>query len=155
LFSGVEKSMKIAIASDHAGYDLKMLVVEHLKGRGISEVADLGTDTNKTSVDYPDYAKKVSQVVLSDKGCLGILICGTGIGMSISANKIKGIRAAHASDPYSSKMAKRHNDANVLCIGSRVVGPGLAFEIIDQWIDAEYEDGRHQKRVEKIEDLEN
>lgn len=147
--------MKIAIASDHAGYDLKTLVIEHLKGRGITDVTDLGADSNKTSVDYPDYAKKVARVVLSDEDCLGILICGTGIGMSITANKVKGIRAAHASDPYSSKMAKRHNDANILCMGSRVVGPGLAFEIVDAWIDAEYEEGRHQKRVEKIEDLEN
>ncbi|HOW16213.1 MAG TPA: RpiB/LacA/LacB family sugar-phosphate isomerase, partial [bacterium] len=84
----------------------------------------------------------------------GILVCGTGIGMSITANKIKGIRAAHASDPYSSKMARRHNDANVLCLGSRVLGAGLAFEIIDSWLDAEYEEGRHQTRLDKIEALE-
>jgi len=146
--------MKIAIASDHAGYDLKVFVLEHLKGRGVTDIADLGPDTNKNSVDYPDYAKKVSQAVIDDEDCLGILICGTGIGMSISANKVKGIRAAHASDPYTSKMARRHNDANVLCIGSRVVGPGLAFEIIDSWLDAQYEEGRHQKRIEKIEALE-
>lgn len=147
--------MKIAIASDHAGYDLKVLVVEHLKSRAVTDITDLGADSNVTSVDYPDYAKKVASVVLDDEDCLGILICGTGIGMSITANKVKGIRAAHASDPYSSKMARRHNDANILCLGSRVLGPGLAFEIIDAWIDAEYEGGRHQKRVNKIEDLGN
>lgn len=146
--------MKIAIASDHAGYELKVHIMEHLKGRGVADITDLGPDTNKNSVDYPDYAKKVSQAVVDDEDCLGILICGTGIGMSISANKVKGIRAAHASDPYSSKMARRHNDANVLCLGSRVVGPGLAFEIVDSWLDAEYEEGRHQKRIEKIEALE-
>jgi len=143
--------MKIAIASDHAGYGLKVQIMEHLKSRGITQVTDLGPDNDKTSVDYPDYAKKVAHEVLDDEDCLGILICGTGIGMSITANKIKGIRAAHASDPYSSEMARRHNNANVLCLGARVVGAGLAFSIVDRWLDAEYEGGRHETRVNKIE----
>jgi len=146
--------MKIAIASDHAGYDLKTQILEHLKTRGLANVKDLGPDNKNNSVDYPDYAKRVCEEVVSDEDCLGILVCGTGIGMSITANKIKGIRAAHASDPYSSKMARRHNDANVLCLGSRVLGAGLAFEIIDSWLDAEYEEGRHQTRLDKIEALE-
>ncbi|MFH1223050.1 MAG: ribose 5-phosphate isomerase B [Pseudomonadota bacterium] len=143
--------MKIAIASDHAGYALKTLVIEHLKTKGLTEVHDFGPEDDKNSVDYPDYAKKVAKEVLSDQDYLGILICGTGIGMCITANKFKGIRAAHVGDPYSSEMARRHNNANIICLGGRVVGAGLAFKIIDAWMDAEYEGGRHEKRLAKIE----
>ena len=145
--------MKIIIASDHAGYQLKLAVIEHLKNRGINDVSDLGADNDNASVDYPDYAKKVANAVNGDEGSLVILICGTGVGMSIAANKVKGIRAAHASDPYTSKMSRKHNDANILCIGSRVLGPGLAFDVIDAWLDVEYEGGRHQKRVDKIANI--
>ncbi len=140
--------MKIVIASDHAGFDLKSTIVDHLKKQGI-EVLDLGPDTAKNSVDYPDYAKKVAEKVLSDK-CCGILICGTGIGMCITANKFKGIRAANTNDIFSAKMAKRHNNANIICLGSRIVGKGLAEDIVDTWISEEFEGGRHQARLDKI-----
>ncbi len=140
--------MKIVIASDHAGFDLKSTIVDHLKKQGI-EVLDLGPDTAKNSVDYPDYAKKVAEKVLSDK-CYGILICGTGIGMCITANKFKGIRAANTNDIFSAKMAKSHNNANIICLGSRIVGKGLAEDIVDTWISEEFEGGRHQARLDKI-----
>jgi len=140
--------MKIIIASDHAGFNLKAAVITHLKKTG-NELVDLGTDTDKASVDYPDYAKKVAEKVLSDN-CLGILICGTGIGMSIAANRHKGIRAANVTDSYSAKMSKRHNNSNILCLGSRVVGEGLALDIVDTWLAEEFEGGRHQARLAKI-----
>jgi ribose 5-phosphate isomerase B len=140
--------MKIVIASDHAGFDLKSEVVAHLKSKNIN-VLDLGPDTEKVSVDYPDYAKKVAEAVLAED-CLGILICGTGIGMSISANKFKGIRAALVGDTYSAKMTKRHNNANIICMGSRVIGTGLAIDMVDTWLNESFEGGRHQARLSKI-----
>jgi ribose 5-phosphate isomerase B len=140
--------MKIIIGSDHAGFELKSAVVAHLKTKNV-DVVDLGPDTDKNSVDYPDYAKKVSEKVLSDN-CLGILICGSGIGMCITANRFKGIRAANVNDLYSAKMSKRHNNANIICLGSRIVAAGLALDIVDTWLAEEFEGGRHQLRLSKI-----
>ena len=140
--------MKIFIASDHAGFELKSAIIEHLKNKHM-DVIDLGTDNAKISVDYPDYAKKLAEKVLSDN-CTGILICGSGIGMCITANRFKGIRAATVNDLYSVKMSKRHNNANIICLGSRIVAVGLALEIVDTWMSEQFEGGRHQARLAKI-----
>lgn len=142
----------IGIGSDHGGFELKEKIVKHLKEKGI-EVADYGTYSAE-SVDYPDIAEKVCRHILDGSCESGILICGTGIGISIAANKIKGIRAALCSDVYSAKMTKRHNNANVITLGGRVIGEELAYEIIDAWMDASFEGGRHQARVDKISKLE-
>jgi len=140
--------MKFYIGSDHAGFAVKGLVVEMLKKRGY-EVIDLGPE-NADRVDYPDYAEKVARAVVEDEGSYGILICGTGIGMSIAANKIDGIRAAHCHDYYSAQMARAHNNANILCFGERVSGPGVIESMIDAFTTTEFEGGRHSGRVEKI-----
>jgi len=145
--------MKIAIGSDHAGFPLKREIIAFLREKGHT-VKDMGV-YNAHRSDYPDYAQKVAQVVLSSECERGILSCGSGVGMCISANKIHGIRAVVCSEPYSAVMSRRHNDANVLCLGSRVVGVELAQMIVDQWLSAEYEGGRHQKRVDKIKRLED
>jgi len=142
--------MKFYIATDHAGLDLKNYTKELLKTRG-HEVVDLGP-FDKERVDYPDYAKKVSNAVLEDVTSHGILICGTGIGMSMTANKFKGIRAALCTDAFTASMARSHNDANILCFGERVVGFGVAETIIDAWLSSSFEGGRHTGRVNKIED---
>ena len=142
----------IAIGSDHGGYELKNHVIEYLKKKGI-ECKDFGCFSEE-SVDYPDIAKVTCDAVLSGECEHGILICGTGIGISIAANKIKGIRAALCSDVYSAKMTKVHNNSNVLCMGGRVLGRELAFMIVDAWLEAEFEGGRHQKRIDKIHALE-
>jgi len=145
--------MKIAIASDHAGLALKTTLIKHLKARRVP-VTDFGTqDTQRT--DYPLYAEKVVKAVLSNKAERGILICGTGVGMSITANKFHGIRAAVCSEPYSAVLSRQHNNSNVLCMGGRVVGEGLANLIVDQWLAAEYEGGRHQKRLDIIKSFED
>ena len=141
--------MKFYIATDHAGLDLKNYTKELLEARG-HEVVDLGP-YNKERVDYPDYAKKVSTSVLEDEGTQGILICGTGIGMSMTANKFKGIRAALCTDAFTASMARSHNDANILCFGERVVGFGVAETIVDAWLGSSFEGGRHTGRVAKIE----
>ena len=141
----------IAIGSDHGGFDLKQEVMEHLKERNI-EYKDFGTYT-KESCDYPVYAKKVAEAVLSKECELGILICGTGIGISIAANKIKGIRAALCHDCFSAEATKSHNDANILAMGARVVGPGLALKIVDTFLDTPFSnDERHIRRINLIED---
>ncbi len=140
--------MKFYIATDHAGIDYKDFVIELLKNKNI-EVEDLGP-YNKDRVDYPDYAKKCAEAVKADQGSFGILICGTGIGMSIAANKVKGIRAALCHDAYTAQMARAHNEAQILCFGQRVVGLGTAQSIIEAFIDTKPEAGRHQYRVEKI-----
>ena len=145
--------MKIAVASDHGGFALKEKVKEHLIERGF-DVEDLGTHSEE-SVDYPVYGKACGEAVASGKADLGVVVCGTGIGISIAANKIDGIRAAHCHDVYSAEMTKRHNNANVICMGGRVIGRELAFKIIDAWLGAEFEGGRHQKRIDKIHALEN
>ena len=144
--------MKYYIATDHAGFKAKNFVKEILEKKGF-EVIDLGPNTNDR-VDYPDYAKKLCEKVIENKDNLGILICGTGIGMSIAANKINGIRAGLAQDPYSAFMAKAHNNANVLCFGERVVGEGMIEEIINSWCNAKFEGGRHFERVKKIMSIE-
>ena len=140
--------MKVAIAADHGGFELKDSMVEYIKSLG-NEVMDLGTNS-ADSVDYPDYAKKVCEEIQQGNSDLGILICGTGIGMSLAANKFEGIRAACVSDVYSAKMSRNHNNANVLCIGARVIGDEVAKLIIKTFLENEFEAGRHQRRVDKI-----
>ena len=136
------------LASDHAGYDLKESLKKHLKAKGV-EAEDLGPDSNE-SVDYPDYAHQVASAVGRGEG-LGLLVCGTGVGMSMTANRHHGVRAALCGDVYSASMTRQHNDANVLCIGARVVGGGLAAEILKAFLGASFEGGRHERRVKKIE----
>ncbi|AEF18200.1 sugar-phosphate isomerase, RpiB/LacA/LacB family [Thermoanaerobacterium xylanolyticum LX-11] len=142
----------IAIGSDHGGYELKEAIKKHLEERGI-EYKDFGTFSEE-SVDYPDYAREVAEAVASGQYEKGILLCGTGVGISIAANKVPGIRAAHVSDAFSARYSKEHNNANVLCMGGRVVGPGLAALLVDEWLDAEFQGGRHQKRIDKISEIE-
>jgi ribose 5-phosphate isomerase B len=143
--------MKYYIGADHAGIDIKAYVKELFEKRG-HEVVDLGPNT-KDRVDYPDYASKVCKSVLEDEGSKGILICGSGIGMSMAANKFDGIRAALCHNEYSAKMAREHNDANVICLGERVSGFGMVEAIVDAWNDSSFEGGRHEGRVEKINAL--
>ena len=143
----------IAIGSDHGGYDLKQSSMEWLDENKI-EYRDFGCyDTNST--DYADIAEPVANAVAAGEYEKGILICGTGIGISISANKVKGIRAACCSDCYSAEMTRRHNDANILCMGGRVVGPGLAQMMVELFIKTEFEGGRHARRIAKIADIES
>jgi ribose 5-phosphate isomerase B len=143
--------MKFYIATDHAGIDLKDYTVELLREKG-HEVIDLGP-FDKTRVDYPDYAHKVSRSVLDDSASQGILICGSGIGMSMAANRHVGIRAALCHDAYTATVARGHNDANVLCFGERIIGKGVTESILDAWIAGSFEGGRHIGRVEKIETI--
>lgn len=144
---------KLYIGCDHAALHMKNDLIGYLNDKGY-EIEDVGPYTPE-SVDYPVYAKKVCDKVLADKGSLGILICGTGIGMSIAANKVRGIRAAAVSEVFSAIMTRKHNDANVLCMGARVIGIETAKMIADGFLEAEYEGGRHQKRVDMITELEN
>lgn len=144
-------SDKIAIASDHGGYELKEKIKIHLKERCI-EFTDFGTYST-TSVNYPDYAHLVCKAVTSGDCCLGILVCGTGIGMSIAANKHKDIRAACCADTYSARLTRQHNDANVLCLGGRVIGDALALDIVDQFLDHSFEGGRHTDRIRMYMDI--
>jgi ribose 5-phosphate isomerase B len=141
--------LKFYIACDHAGFDIKESVIEIIENLG-NEVVDLGTNS-KERVDYPDFAHKLSEAVLNDEGTQGVLICGTGIGMSISANKHEGIRAALCHDAYTATMARAHNDANILCFGERVIGLGVVSSIIKAWCITPFEGGRHANRVKKIE----
>lgn len=145
--------MKIAIGCDHGGFEHKNAIKSHLLERGF-EVADCGIYEN-VSVDYPDIAVKVCEEITSGRCERGILVCGTGIGMSLTANKIKGIRAAALSDHFSAKYTRLHNNSNILCLGGRVVGIGTALELADLFIDTEFEGGRHQRRLDKIAELEN
>ena len=145
--------MKIAIGNDHAGVEMKQAVSDHLKERGI-EVINLGTDTLE-SVDYPVYGRRVAHAVVDGDADLGILVCGTGIGISLAGNKVPGIRAAVCSEPFSARLSRQHNDSNILAFGSRVIGPGTALDIVDAWLDASFEGGRHQRRVDLIENSEN
>lgn len=140
----------IVVACDHAGLPLKEELVASLREAG-REVEDIGV-FDLTSVDYPDYAHRASAMVLEGKHRFAVLICGSGVGMAIAANKQKGIRAVVCSEPYSAAMARRHNDANVLCMGARVVGPGLGIEILEAFLAQEFEGGRHVRRVEKLEE---
>lgn len=141
----------MAIGCDHAGFDLKGVVLGVLERLG-AEVLDLGTHS-KESVDYPDYGEKVGRAVAGGEADFGIVICGTGIGISIAANKVPGVRAALCHDVYSARMSRAHNDANVLALGARVVGPGLAEAIVEAWLTGSFEGGRHQPRVDKLRRL--
>ncbi len=140
--------MKIAIGSDHAGFELKETIKTFLKEKGI-KVKDFGTHSEER-VDYPDYAIPLAESVARGEENFGILICGTGIGMSITANKVKGIRASLCSDVYSAHSAREHNNANVLCLGGRVLGKELAKEIVNTWLNASFLGGRHKRRIDKI-----
>ena len=145
--------MKIAIGCDHGGFEHKNAIIEHLKNRGF-EVKDFGIDELK-SVDYPDIAYPLAQSVASKECDLGILVCGTGIGMSLAANKVIGIRAAACSEHFSAKYTRLHNNSNILCLGGRVIGIGTALEMVDLFVDTEFEGGRHQNRIDKIAAIEN
>lgn len=147
------KTNKIVIGCDHAGFELKGKVIAHLKDRGF-EITDVGTDST-ASCDYPLFAKALCKVLQDGEAELGILICGTGIGMSMAANKCRGIRACACSDTFSARLTRNHNDANVLCIGARVVGEGLAYDLVDAFLDAPFEGGKHQRRVDLITAIEN
>ena len=144
---------KIAIACDHGGYELKKDIIKHLEARGF-EICDFGCDSTQ-SVDYPDYALPASLAVAKGECELGILICGTGIGMSLCANKVKGIRAACCSDTFSARMTRMHNNSNILCFGARVVGLGLATDMVDLFLDTEFEGERHNQRIAKMMAIEN
>lgn len=144
--------MTIAIASDHGGYELKETLKKHLEEKKIS-FTDCGTDST-ASCDYPDFAEKACRLVQEGKAERAVLICGTGIGMSIAANKMRGIRAACCHDTFSAHFTRAHNDANVLCMGARVVGPGLAEFVLDAFLEGTFEGGRHQRRLDKIARLE-
>ena len=144
---------RIVAASDHAGLSLRDQAVEEARQRGF-EVDDLGP-FSPDSVDYPDYAGKVAREVAAGRARFGILVCGTGVGMSISANKVRGVRAALCHSEYQARMARAHNDANVLCLGERVIGSALARAIVAAFLTQPFEGGRHQRRVEKIRDQES
>jgi ribose 5-phosphate isomerase B len=143
--------MKIIIGGDHGGYDLKVLVVEYLRRQG-HEVEDIGAHGHD-SVDYPQYAVHVAEAVTGGKADRGILICGSGIGMCMTANRITGARAALVSEPYAARMSRRHNNSNILCLGGRFLGDQLAFEIVSAWLQEEFEGGRHQRRLDLIDQL--
>lgn len=145
--------MKIAIGNDHSAVEIKTIIKEHLESKG-HEVLNLGTDSSE-SCDYPVYGEKVGRAVVSGEADLGIVICGTGLGISLAANKVKGVRACVCSEPYTAIMSRRHNNANVLAFGARVVGTELAKLIVDEWLAAEFEGGRHQRRVDMIMEIEN
>ena len=145
--------MIIGLGADHAGYHLKNIVRSYLQQQGIT-VRDFGTHTD-SPCDYPDFAMMVANAVAQGECDLGILICGTGVGMSISANKVKGIRAAHAQDPVTARLSRQHNDANVLCMGGRIIGAELAMEIVNAFLNASFTDEeRHARRVHKVKMLE-
>jgi ribose 5-phosphate isomerase B len=145
--------MRVAIGSDHAGLELKAAVREVCEGRG-HEVDDIGT-ADDASVDYPDFASEVARRVRGGGATFGVLVCGTGIGMSIAANKFRGIRAALCTSEFEARMARAHNDANVLCLGERVVGVGLGAAIAEAFFETGFEGGRHERRVRKIADAED
>ncbi|MDA8066167.1 MAG: ribose 5-phosphate isomerase B [Thermaerobacter sp.] len=144
--------MKLAVGCDHGGYALKQEVLAHLSERGL-EWDDFGTYST-AACDYPLIAAEVARAVVQGKYPRGILICGTGLGMSIAANKVPGIRAAVCQDGYTARMSREHNDANILCLGGRVLGGGLAREILDAWLAAEFAGGRHQRRLDQVAGLE-
>lgn len=145
--------MKIVLACDHGGFELKEFIKEHLTKQGHS-VNDIGT-YGVESVDYPDYGRKAAEIVAGGEAERGIVICGTGIGISIAANKVKGIRCALCTNEYMAKMTRLHNDANMLSLGARVIGSGIALEIVDIFLATPFEGGRHSDRVNKLIDMEN
>lgn len=144
--------MKFAIASDHGGLHLKKAILQYLQSQNI-DLIDLGI-TEEQSVDYPDYAAEVAQRVSAGEVDAGILVCGTGTGMAITANKFKGVRAAVASDPFTARMSKEHNNANILALGGRVLDEAKALEVLQAWLQAKFEGERHARRVEKIGEIE-
>lgn len=141
---------RIALGSDHAGYELKEIIRVNLTDRGLT-LLDFGTDSTR-SVDYPDFARKVCEAVLAGNAEQGILLCGTGLGMSMMANRFKGIRGALCHDHFTALAARRHNDSNVLILGGRILGKDLAMEIVDTWLDTPFEGGRHERRVKKFDE---
>ena len=145
--------MRIGIGNDHAAVEMKEQIVAFLEELG-NEVVNYGTDTND-SCDYPVYGEKVGRAVVDGDVECGILICGTGVGISIAANKVKGVRAVVCSEPYSAKLSKQHNNTNILAFGARVIGIELAKMIVEEWLNTEFEGDRHQRRVDMISDIEN
>lgn len=143
------ENLRIAIGSDHGGYEYKEQIVSHLKEKGY-ECVDVGT-YSADSCDYPVIARTVTTKITTGEADRGILICGTGIGMSIVANKVKGIRAALCGDTFSARASRAHNNSNVLCLGERVIGINLAMDIVDIWLESKFEGGRHQRRVDMME----
>lgn len=141
--------MKLAIGADHGGWELKKVLVDFLKKIANIEVVDYGT-SGPGSVDYPDFGRKVAEAVSNGTADRGILICGTGIGMSMVANRYPRVRAALCHDHFTAQMSRLHNDSNVLCLGERVIGRGVACDVLQTWLDTEFEGGRHQKRLEKM-----
>ena len=144
--------MKIAVGCDHGGLEHKNAIAEHLKSEGF-EVEDFGIYENK-SVDYPEIALKVANSIKNGENELGILVCGTGIGMSLAANKVNGIRAAACSEHFSAKYTRLHNNSNILCLGGGVIGIGTALELCDIFVNTEFEGGRHQRRIDMITEIE-
>ncbi len=145
--------MRIAIGNDHTAVDMREAVSAHLKERGF-EVVEVGSFSRESS-NYPEFGEKVARTVVSGEADLGIAICGTGVGISIACNKVKGIRAVCCSEPYSARMSRQHNNSNVLCFGARVIGVELAKMIVDEWLDAQFLGGRHQTRIDMIAEIEN
>lgn len=145
--------MKIGIGNDHVGYEMKLEIKEYLEAQG-HEVVDFGADSAERS-DYPIYGEKVARAVVSGEVDRGVLICGTGVGISLAANKVDGIRAAVCSEPVTASLAKRHNNANIIAFGARIVGIEMAKAIVDAWLSAEFEGGRHAHRVGLMMDIEN
>lgn len=143
------EQLKIALGSDHGGFVLKGKIIEYLKARNI-EYKDFGTFTKEAS-DYPEVAQAVSKEVVNNNFNRGILVCGTGIGMSIAANKVKGVRAVNCSETLSARLSRSHNNANILCIGERTIGEFLALDIVDIWLKTGFEGGRHKRRIDMIE----
>lgn len=144
--------MKIAIGSDHVGYGLKLHIIEYLKGKGY-ELLDFGADSEERT-DYPIYGVRVAKAVRDGEADFGILICGTGVGISLAANKVDGIRAVVCSEPYSAKLSRQHNNTNIVAFGARVIGSATAEMIVDEFLTAEFEGGRHQKRVDMLTQIE-
>lgn len=145
--------MKVGFGCDHVAIELKNVLMEHLRGKGY-ECIDFGTYDPKIKANYPEFGLKVAEALMRGEIAKGVLICGTGIGISLAANKVPGIRAAVCSDPYSAKLTVQHNDANIIAMGARVVGTELAKMIVDEFFEAKFEGGRHQKRVDMIADIE-
>jgi ribose 5-phosphate isomerase B len=141
----------VAVGADHAGVDLKDQIASHLAARGI-KVLDLGTN-GTDRVDYPDFGAAVGHAVAEGRASLGVAVCGSGLGICMAANKVPGVRAAPVSDVTSARLTRQHNDANVICLGERLVGPQVALDCVDAWLDAEFEGGRHAGRVAKLADL--
>lgn len=146
--------MKIAIGNDHAGTEYKKVISDYIKDKYGYEIINCGTDTND-SCDYPEFGEKVANTIVSGKADKGVLICGTGIGIGIAANKVKGIRCAICSESESAKLSRQHNDANVISFGARIVSIDKAKEIVDAFLTSEFEGGRHSKRVDMIKQIEN